>query len=120
MVFLQMGVIGSILRAYGAPDSSGNQTAGLVYDTGSNPAGEMSNTDACALTAALGMLSDSFNASSLTDDDSGAVKDALEGVCTAAGLSSCAVLNKDRTQCDGTNANSVTAAAVVGGVDAAW
>ncbi|MGE3260360.1 MAG: hypothetical protein AB7K68_01140 [Bacteriovoracia bacterium] len=120
MVFLQMGVIGSILKAYGSPDPSGAKTVALSYATGSNPAGEMENVDACALTAALGILSDSFNHSSLNDDDSTALKNSLNSICTGAGLSSCAVLNKDRSLCDGTNASSVTAEAVVGGVNASW
>ena len=120
MVFLQMGVIASILRNYGSPDTSGNQTAALVYNTAMNPAGEMANEDACALTAAVGILVDSYVSSSLSDSDSGAVYGSLNSVCVAAGLASCNVLNKDRSLCDGTNANSVVAAAVVSGVDAGW
>jgi hypothetical protein len=120
MVFLQMGVISSILRNYGAPDPAGGQTAALVYDAGANPAGEMSNVDACALTGAIAIMVDSFSGSSLNDASTSAVLNSMNDVCVAAGLASCAVLNKDRALCDGTNANSIAADGVVDGVDAAW
>lgn len=120
MVFLQMGVISSILRNYGAPDASGAQTANLSYTTASNPAGEMSNLDACALSSAIAILTDSFSGSSLNDSSTTSAVSSMNAVCVAAGLASCSVINKDRTLCDGTNANSVVAEAVVGGVNAAW
>jgi hypothetical protein len=120
MVFLQLGAIGAILRNYGSPDAKGVQGANLVYDTGSNPAGEMSNLDACALAAALGHLTDSFANGSLTDSTTSTLVTTLNSVCTAAGLASCASINKDRSACDGTNANSVAAAAVVTSVNTSW
>ncbi|MGZ3694321.1 MAG: hypothetical protein ACXWQO_09070 [Bdellovibrionota bacterium] len=120
MVFLQMGVISSILKTYGAPDASGNQTTHLVYTTAANPAGEMTDVDACALTGAIGILYDSYKGSSLNDSDTVSLTNNLNAICVAAGLSSCSVLNKDRSLCDGVNANSVVAESVVGGVNAAW
>lgn len=120
MVFLQMGVIASILKTYGAPDINGNKTVALIYTTASNPAGEMTNLDACALSASLAILSDSFYGSSLNDADSIALAAKMNSVCVSAGFSSCSVLNKNRALCDGTNANSVSAQSVVGAVNAAW
>jgi hypothetical protein len=121
MVFLQFAVIGANQRNYGAPVSDGSQGADLVYETaGANPAGEMSNGDACALAAAFSFLTDSLGYSDLSDSDSSSAVGAINSVCTAAGLSSCTVINRVRTNCDGTNATSVTAAAVVAGVNAAW
>ena len=121
MVFLQFGVISSIIRNYGSPDCcSGAKGANLVYDTLGSPAGEMSDRDACALSAAFSIISDSFGNADLTDKDSQSAVTALNSVCTAAGLSSCAALNRDRTTCDGVNQNSVNAEAVVNGVNAAW
>lgn len=120
MVFLQMGVIGSIIRNYGNPDANGAQGTALIYDTAASPAGEMSNEDACALSAALSIISDSFTHSSLTDGDTVAFNNAINSICVSAGLSSCAALSKNRGACDGTNSESVAAQAVVGGVNAYW
>lgn len=121
MVFLQLGLVGSILRNYGNPNSVGGQQQALVYETaGANPAGEMTNEDACALAAAFSMLSDSFDNSSLADGDSASAVNSINSVCVAAGLPSCSSINKNRSACDGTNADSVTAAAVVSGVNTSW
>lgn len=120
MVFLQMGVISSILRNYGGPDATGAQTADLVYSAVANPAGEMANADACALTAAFAILSDSFAGSSLNDGDTSSLNNSLNTVCAAAGFSSCSDMNKNRSLCDGTNTNSQTAQLVVTAVNAAW
>lgn len=120
MVFLQLATVGTIIRNYGSPATDGSQGSNLVYTTGGNPAGEMSNVDACALSAGLASIVDSYRNSNLADDDTKAVANALEGVCTSAGLASCASLNMNRTACDGTNADSVSAAAVVAGVNAGW
>lgn len=122
MVFLQMGVISSILRNYGAPDTNGGQTVGLVYQAGASPAGEMADVDACALTAAFSILSDSYSHSSLSDGDTASLSSSLNSICTAAGLSSCAALNKNRSLCTGGGADqpSINAQAIVGGVDGAW
>lgn len=120
MVFLQLATVGTIIRNYGSPATDGSQGATLVYNTGSNPAGEMSNVDACALSAGLATIVDSYRNSNLADDDTKAVANAFESICVSAGLTSCADLNKNRTACDGTNADSVAAAAVVSGVNAGW
>jgi hypothetical protein len=120
MVFLQLGVVGSILRNYGDPDSSGAQGTDLIYNTGGSPAGEMSDVDACALVAALSAFSDSFTYSSLTDADTAAVNNQVNALCVSAGVGSCSSLNRSRTACDGTNAASVAAQAVVGGINSAW
>lgn len=115
MVFLQFGVISSILRNYGSPDSSGNQHTDLSY-----PAGNMSNVDACALTAAFSLISDSMGNANLTDSDSTNIANAMNSVCVAAGVSSCAALNRDRNACDGSNTNSVKAGTVATSVNSAW
>jgi hypothetical protein len=121
MVFLQMGVIGSILRNYGAPGADGSQTTDLVYDGhGGSPAGEMSDTDACALSASLSLISDSYRHSSLTDSDTAALVNSIDSLCIAAGLTSCSDLNKSRSACDGSNADSQNAELVVDGVNNAW
>jgi hypothetical protein len=120
MVFLQMGLIASILKNYGAPDSSGNKTAALVYTAVGNPAGRMADVDACALTGAFSILYDSYLGSTLTDVDTTGLANKLNAVCASAGFASCSILNKDRSLCTGGNANSVNAQAVVAGVNASW
>ena len=120
MVFLQFGVISAIIRNYGSPNSTGAQGTNLVYSTASNPANEMSDVDACALAAAFSHISDSFVGSDITDSSSKSAIGAFESVCTSAGLSSCSALSRDRSQCDGTNQNSVNAQSVVTSVNTAW
>jgi hypothetical protein len=122
MVFLQMGVIGTILRNYGKPASSGAQGQALVYDgAGGSPANEMSDIDACALAAAFSHFFDSYRNSSLNDSDTRSFASRIDAMCVAAGAASCAAISKDRTSCNGgNNANSVIADAVVDGVDTAW
>jgi len=121
MVFLQLGVISAIIRNYGSPISSaGAKGTALVYSAVSTPSGQMSNVDACALTAAFSFLTDSFANADLTDADSASLVSAMNKVCTSAGLSSCSVLNRDRTQCDGTNQNSIYAQEVVTSVNSSW
>lgn len=121
MVFLQLGVISAIIRNYGSPNAStGAQGADLIYTAGASPAGAMSNVDACALTAAFSFLTDSFANADLTDTDSAALVSSMNSVCTSAGLSSCSVLNRDRTKCDGSNQNSIYAQGVVTSVNSAW
>ncbi len=121
MVFLQFGVLSAIQRNYGAPSTDGSQGTDLIYEAlGANPAGEMTDLDACAMAAAFSHISDSFLASGLSDSDSKSATSALNSVCTGAGLSSCTAINRDRASCNGTNSNSVTAAAVVAGVNAEW
>lgn len=120
MVFIQMGVIGSILRNYGTPGTDGSQGAQLVYDTAGSPAGEMSNEDACALSAAFSILVDSHSRSSLSDSDTTALTTSLNSVCTAAGLASCTDISRNRSGCDGVNPQSDTAEQVVSSVNASW
>ena len=121
MVFVQLGLISAVIRNYGSPDpSSGAQGADLVYSATSSPAGEMTDVDACALSASFSILVDSYSSSDLTDNDSATLVNSMNSVCTSAGLSSCAALNRDRTKCDGTNQDSVNAQGVVTGVNSAW
>lgn len=121
MVFLQFGVIGAIERNYGLPTSTGAQGANLVYETaGANPAGEMSNLDACALSGAFSFISDSYRNSDLSGGDVGDAVNAFDSACVSAGLASCASITRNRTACDGTNADSVNAASIVTGVNAGW
>lgn len=121
MVFLQFGIMSVIMRNYGNPDpSTGAKGSTLFYDGGAIGASELSNKDACALAAAFGVLSDSYAKSDLSDTDSAAVVTTFNAVCTAASLSSCAVISKDRNSCDGANADSTTAAAMVTSVNTAW
>ncbi|MGZ3738828.1 MAG: hypothetical protein ACXVB9_05615 [Bdellovibrionota bacterium] len=114
MVFLQLGVISSILRNYGAPDSTGAKTVALTY------LGTLSNVDACALTAAFSFITDSYSNSDLSDSTSQSTVASLNSICTGAGLGSCSALNRDRTQCDGANANTIKAEALVTGVNNSW
>ncbi|MCO5144233.1 MAG: hypothetical protein M9962_14180 [Oligoflexia bacterium] len=120
MVFIQMAVVGIMQRNYGSPGADGSQGTNLVYTTGSNPADEMSNLDACALSASISILVDSFNNSSLSDSSTQGLVTSLNNMCTSAGLSSCVDIPRDRTACDGTNANSITAQAVISEFNNAW
>jgi hypothetical protein len=122
MVFLQMGVIGTILRNYGNPSSSGSQGQALVYDgSGGSPANEMSDIDACALAAAFSHFSDSYRNSSLNDSDTSSFSSRIDAICVTAGAANCSAISRDRTSCNGgNNANSVIADAVVDGVDLSW
>lgn len=121
MVFLQLGVIGAVLSAYGSPSSTGAQGANLAY---ANPrvGTDMSNVDACSLAVAMSAISDSYSNSNLSDADSTAAKNSLNAACVAAGLGSCLAISRDRTSCDGTGGDpeSVTAAAIVTAVNNAW
>lgn len=120
MVFIQFGIIGVVIRNYGSPALDGAQGANLVYSTSSNPAGEMSNEDACALSASLGNIVDSFANSSLVDGDVQSVTTQLENLCVTHTGQSCSVIARSRAACDGTNTASQVAEAVVAGVNAAW
>ena len=120
MVFLQLGVVATILRNYGSPGVDGSQGADLVYEPLSNPAGEVSNVDACALGGALATIVDSFLYSGLQDAETAAVTSELESVCQSAGLSTCGDLNRDRSACNGSNNESIAAALIVAGINAAW
>jgi len=121
MVFLQFGVISAIIRNYGNPSSTGARGANLIYDAdGANPSPEMSDIDACALAAAFSHISDSMSNSNLSDSDTKALNSSMNSVCVSAGFSSCAVLSRDRTSCNGVNANSVNAKSAVTGVNASW
>ncbi len=122
MAFLQMGVIGVILRNYGSPSSTGAQGQNLIYDgAGGSPANEMSDIDACALSAAFAHFSDSYRNSNLNDSDSTNFSARVDSICTGAGLASCASINKNRTACNGgNNADSAIAQSVVTGVNTSW
>ncbi len=115
MVFVQLGVISAIMRNYGNPNGSGAPQSTLTY----NP-GTMSDTDACALTAAFSFITDSFGSSDLSDSTTKSAVSSLNTICQAAISSTCSGLNKDRTQC-ATNATDKTqATAVVNAVNLAW
>ena len=121
MVFVQLGVISAIIRNYGSPDpTTGAQGANLIYSAVANPAGEMTDKDACALTAAFSFIIDSFSSSDLTDQDSASLVSSMNSVCTAAGLASCSALQRDRTKCDGSNQDSINAQGVVTSVNSSW
>jgi len=120
IIFIQLGIVGTILRKYGAPTSTGAQTIDLVYTTGGNPPGEMDNTDACALGAALSTFSDSMTNASISDASTLSFNTSLNTLCVAAGLSSCAVANRDRGACDGSNAASIVAESIVTQINASW
>lgn len=120
MVFLQLGVIGVLLRNYGSPGSDGSQGQNLIYDDAANPAGEMSNEDACALGAAYSHISDSFRYSDLSDDTTESMVNSMNSACTAMGLASCAHLERGRLACDGTNQASTRAESLIGGVNTSW
>lgn len=122
MVFVQMGVIGEVLRKYGNPSSTGGQQTALAYTADGNSANDtLSNLDACALESAFAIISDSYSNSSLSDSDSAAVVTKINAACASLG-GSCASGNKDRTACTGAAANSasVQAAAVVTQVNTDW
>jgi hypothetical protein len=115
MVFIQLGVISAILRNYGNPDSLGVKHTAIAY----NP-GAMSDIDACALTAAFSILTDSFTQSDLSDTDSKNVNSSLNQICTTAGLASCQALNRDRNACGVVGTPRTNATLVVTGVNGSW
>jgi hypothetical protein len=121
MVYLQMGIIGGLLKKYGFPGKSGQQEADLVFESaGVNPAGEMSNVDACALSTAFSNYYNSFMHSSLEDRHVFAINEYLDKQCQDAGFPSCAEVDLDRRQCDGYNVNSKVAEEMVRIVNIAW
>jgi hypothetical protein len=122
MVFLQLGVMGAILRNYGSPAADGAQGANLIYNgNGGSPAGEMSDVDACALAASLSFISDSFSGSSLNDGDTASFANSINTMCVAAGLTSCNDISKSRNACTGgNNADSQRAELIVTGINGAW
>jgi hypothetical protein len=122
MIFVQMAVIGNIQRKYGNPSAEGAQGTNLIYvANGVVDAGEMSNTDACALASALVIIQDSFSNSNLTDSDTAIMKSSVDAICGAGGVT-CTDITKDRSSCTGAAANppSVAAAAIVTQVNTAW
>ncbi len=120
MVFIQLGVIGALLRNYGSPGSDGSKGVDLIYDTAGSPAGEMSNEDACALAAAYSFISDSYPYSDLGDDSSTSLVSSMNSACTGMGLNSCREINRVRSDCDGTNQSSTRAENLIGGVNTSW
>jgi hypothetical protein len=124
MVFLQLGLMGAILNGYGSPMSTaGTQVSNLVYSNPRN-AGEMTNIDSCALTAALSSVSDSYSNSNLNDSTTSNAIASLDSACANAGIgvTTCAALNRNRTLCTGLVADvpSVRASAIVTAVNNAW
>lgn len=119
MVFLQLAVMGAIQDLYGGGTAEGVQSQTFNYLAAG--AGTLSNTDGCAYAGAVGFISDSFNNSNLSSNTQATTAIArLNSLCAAAGISSCASLNKNRTACDGANAESVAADAIVDQANAAW
>lgn len=121
MVYLQMGIMGAILSAYGSPNATtGAQGANLVYSNPRN-GGEMSNLDACALAAAMSAVSDSYPNSNLSDSGVSNATSALDSACNTAVGSNCSVINRNRTSCDGTaGGTSLVASQIVTAVNNAW
>jgi hypothetical protein len=118
MVFLQLGVMGAIQDAYGAGTSEGVQAVTFNYLVAG--AGTLSNADGCAYAAAVGFIRDSFNNSNLgSNSQAGTAIARLDSICTLAGTT-CATINKNRAACDGANAASLTADAIVDQVNTAW
>lgn len=113
MVFVQLATVAAILRNYGSPTADGSQGAAIGYVNAPN---NMSNVDGCATAAAVSIMTDSITQSSLTDSDSAATAASFTAACGG----NCALVNKDRTVCNGANAQSVTAAAIVSFIDGAW
>ena len=118
MVFLQLGVMGAIQDAYGLASTEGVQSTTFNYLAAA--AGTLSNTDGCAYAGAIGFIADSFNNSNLGSNSQAVTAIArLDALCTLAGTT-CASINKDRTTCDGANAASIAADALVDQVNTAW
>jgi len=115
-----LAVVGEILAGYGNPDASGNQGTDLSY---ANPRvdGNMSNTNACALSAAMSTIADSYNYSSVSDSNSTAAVTAINSACTSAGYT-CSNITRDRSSCTGlaADAPSLVAVAIVASVNSAW
>jgi hypothetical protein len=114
MVFLQLGTIASIIRNYGSPSATGTQGVDMTYP------GQLSNPDGCALAAALSFIEDSYAASDLNDATTRSALTALTNICVTAMGGSCSAINRNRTVCDGANAQSLTATAVVNAINVAW
>jgi hypothetical protein len=120
MVYLQMGIIGGLLKKYGAPGRSGQHGTDLVYALTSDPAGEMSNVDACALSTAFSIYYNSFMHSTLEDRHVFAINEYFDKQCRAIGFESCAEIDMDRRQCDGHFATSAVAERMVTQVNSSW
>ncbi|RZA07690.1 MAG: hypothetical protein EOP11_07005 [Proteobacteria bacterium] len=126
MVFVQLGIIGTIIRNYGSPAIDGSRGAALTYNpttAPNNPAGEMTDEDACALAASVGNILDSFLYSGLTDPSTRAVTNQLQALCaTIPGGYSCSDISQARTACSSNPANTAAtvAAFVMSGVNSAW
>ena len=121
IIFVQMGVIGEVLREVGNPAATGKQQTALTYSADGIANDNISNGDACALTAAMAIIADSYSNSELSDSDSLAVTTSITSICTDAGVD-CSALNKDRTACDGGAADpeSIAAAALITQINNTW
>lgn len=121
MIFLQFALVGEILNGYGLANAAGAKTVALSY---SNPrvAANMSNLDACALSAAMSAIVDSYIYSNLVDPDTAAAKNALNNACVTAGYASCTIVGQDRTACTGLAGDtpSIRAVNVVGAINGVW
>ena len=118
MVFLQIAVMGAIQDQYGSGSSEGVQGATFNYLVAG--AGTLSDVDGCAYGAAIGFVADSFSNSNLgSNAEANTALTQLNALCVAAGTT-CAVINKDRTLCNGVNAASVAADALVDQANTAW
>jgi hypothetical protein len=121
LVFIEAGIIGSILSSYGKANGNGQKTTDLTYSVPRSST-DLSTLDACALSAALSIMYDSFKYSTLSDSTTSSLLTSINNICVSAGLSSCSALNNDRTKCTGAALDTPTteAEAVVGAVDSAW
>jgi hypothetical protein len=113
MVFIQMATVSALLRNYGSPAADGTQGAAIGYLNAPN---NMSNIDGCAMASALAFMTDSYTSSTLADSDSAAAAAAFTAACGG----NCSLVNKDRSACDGANAQSIAAGAIVSAIDASW
>jgi hypothetical protein len=125
MVFLQFGVIGAIIRNYGSPGLDGSQGANLIYDiSGSPPAGNMRNVDACALPAAFSIVVDSFRYSGLTSGPASSAVTQISNLCGQSPINrpDCGSIELSRTACtgSGTDIPSQVAYYVVDGLNGIW
>ena len=119
MTILQMAVMGSIFRQYGAPTSTGAKTVALTYNVGSG-VGQLTNLDACGLTAAVSIGYDSYQNSNFTDANMASSMASINTLCTSAGYPGCTGIPNNRAACVGNVPNETVAQGVVAGINGAW
>lgn len=120
MVYLQMGVIGGLLKKYGSPASGGQQGAELVYSSKLRAPGAMSNEDACALSTSFSIFANSLRYSSIEDKDVFAAYRFLDQRCQEVNFQSCEDIVLDRRHCDGAGMSSLMAELIVNEVNHSW